>query len=225
MKPIIGITSILSDDQKYTLSYRWTSCLQLYGASFIILPYDLDSIPNYLNTVSGIILTGGGDIDSRHFGEPSHEKSGAPMPERDEFELELCRAAVAADIPLLGICRGMQVMNVSLGGNLNQHIEEHLHNTPYRTEYIHDVEITPGSKLHSIIRRPQIRVNSIHHQCIGDRLGNGVSVNAKTQGGITEGIEVAANKFAIGVQWHPEDLAWFDAHNTALFRAFVEATM
>ena len=189
----------------------------------MMLPYDLDSIPNYLKVVSGIILTGGGDIDSRHFGESRHEKSGEPMPERDVFELELCKAAVAADIPVFGICRGMQVMNVALGGNLNQHIEEHLHNTPYRTEYIHNAEIKQGSKLYSIIGRSQIRVNSIHHQCIGNRLGNGVSVSAVTPDGIIEGIEVAANKFAIGVQWHPEDLAWFDLHNAALFRTFVGA--
>ena len=223
MKPIIGITSILSDEQKYTLSYRWTYCLELYGSTFVILPYDLDSIPNYLKSVSGIILTGGGDIDSCHFGEPRHEKADEPNPARDAFELELCRAAVAADMPLLGICRGMQVMNVALGGNINQHIEEHMHNTPLRTEYIHEVEIVPDSKLHKIIGRPSIRVNSIHHQCVGDRLGNGVHVNAKTPDGITEGIEVAANRFALGVQWHPEDMAWFDMHNAALFRAFVDA--
>jgi len=223
MKPVIGITSILSDDQKYTLSYRWASSLKPYGAAFVMLPYELDSIQDYLNVVSGIILTGGGDINSHHFGEPRHEKADAPSALRDEFELALCKAAVAADVPLLGICRGMQVMNVALGGNLCQHIDGHLHNTPYRTEYIHDIEITQGSKLHRIIGRNRIRVNSIHHQCMGNRLGSGVNISAVTPDGIIEGIEVAANRFAIGVQWHPEDLSWFDSHNAGLFRAFVEA--
>ena len=223
MRPIIGITSILSGDQKYTLSYRWASSLKPNGAAFVMLPYELDSIQDYLKLVSGIILTGGGDIDSRHFGEPRHEKSGEPVAVRDEFELALCKAAIAADIPLFGICRGMQVMNVALGGNLCQHIDGHLHNAPYRTEYIHDIKIMQGSKLHQIIGRSGIRVNSIHHQCIGNRLGNGVSVSAITPDGIVEGIEVAANRFAIGVQWHPEDLSWLDSHNAALFRAFAEA--
>ena len=225
MKPIIGITSILTDEQKYTLSYRWTSCLQPYGAAFVMLPYDVASIPDYLNIVSGIILTGGGDIDAKHFGQEKHEKADEPCALRDTFELELCRAAVAADKPLLGICRGMQVMNVALGGNINQHIEGHLHNTPHRTEHIHEVTIARDSKLYSIIGRADIRVNSIHHQCMGDRLGAGVSASAVTPDGIVEAIEVTANKFAVGVQWHPEDLAWLDPHHAAIFRTFVNAAL
>ena len=198
------------------------SGVNAYGATPLILPYEPGSIQTYLRLVSGILLTGGGDVDSSFFGQPRHEKTGDPTPARDEFELALCRAAIAADIPLLGICRGAQVLNVALGGDLFQHIEGHNRNDN-RSGYIHNVDIIVGSKLYAIVGRTQLTVNSIHHQCVGDKLGKGISVSAVCPDGIIEAIEVTQNRFALGVQWHPEELAAFDSNHAALFGAFVNA--
>ena len=224
MNPIIGITPFFTDEQKYSLSLKYVSAINIYGVTPLILPYAPDSIPAYLRLVSGVMLTGGGDIDARFFNEQRHEKAGEPTIARDEFELALCRAAVAADIPLLGICRGAQVLNAALGGNLCQHIEGHNRNDK-RSGYVHNVNIAMGSKLYSIVGRTELGVNSIHHQCVGDRLGEGVSVSAVSPDGIIEAIEVASNRFAVGVQWHPEELAASDSHHAALFRAFVNAAI
>ncbi|MCL2616398.1 MAG: gamma-glutamyl-gamma-aminobutyrate hydrolase family protein [Defluviitaleaceae bacterium] len=222
MNPIIGITPFFTDENKYSLNVKYAEALSAHGATLLILPYEPDSIDTYLRLVSGIVLTGGGDVDPIHYGDPLHEKTEAPTPARDTFELALCRAAIAADIPLLGICRGAQVMNVALGGNLCQHIDGHSHNDR-RTEHVHRLDVRMGSKYASIVGRSELGVNSVHHQCVGDRLGAGVSVCATSPDGIVEAIEVAANKFAIGVQWHPEELVSTDPNHAALFRAFVAA--
>ena len=220
MTPIIGITPSFTDDKKYSLNLKYVSAISIYGVTPLILPYEPDSIPTYLRLVSGVMVTGGGDVDAHYFNQTRHEKSGEPIIARDEFELALCRAAIAANIPLLGICRGAQVLNVALGGNLCQHIEDHNHNDR-RSDCIHNVDIVIDSKLYSIIGRTELSVNSVHHQCVGDKLGEGVSASAVSPDGIIEAIEVASNRFAVGVQWHPEELAAFDSHHAALFHAFV----
>jgi len=222
MSTIIGITPSFTDDRKYSLNLKYVSGLDIYGITPLILPYEPDSIQTYLRLVSGVLISGGGDIDARYFGQLRHEKAGEPTIARDEFELALCRAAIAADIPLLGICRGAQVLNVALGGDLCQHIEGHNY-SDRRSDYIHNVEIAIGSKLYSIVGRAELKVNSIHHQCAGEKLGEGVSVSAVSPDGIIEAIEVASNKFAVGVQWHPEELAAFDSNHASLFHAFVNA--
>jgi len=224
MKPIIGITPYFTDDQKYSLNSPYIASLAACGVTPLILPYDPESIPAYLKLISGLLLSGGGDIDAPYFNQPRHEKAGAPTIARDEFELALCREALKIDMPILGICRGEQVLNVALGGDINQHIEAggHLFSDK-RTEYIHSVKLIEGSKLRSIIGRDEIEVNSIHHQCVGNKLGEGVSVCAVSPDGIIEAIEVASKKFAIGVQWHPEELAAKDTSHAAIFRAFVDA--
>ncbi|MCL2673735.1 MAG: gamma-glutamyl-gamma-aminobutyrate hydrolase family protein [Defluviitaleaceae bacterium] len=224
MKPIIGITPYFTDDQKYSLNSPYVASLLACGVTPIILPYDPESIPTYLKMISGLLLSGGGDIDASYFNQEPHEKAGAPTIARDEFELALCREAVKINMPVLGICRGEQVLNVALGGNILQHIEEGGHQFgEKRTEYIHSVKLAEGSKLRSIIGQDEIETNSIHHQSVGDKLGEGVSISAVSPDGIIEAIEVASKKFVIGLQWHPEELAAKDSNHMAIFRAFTDA--
>ena len=220
--PIIGITPSFTEQGKYSLNPNYVSAITVHGATPLILPYEPGSIKTYLRIVSGVVITGGGDIDSRFWGEVRHEKAGTPVAARDEFELALCREAVAAGVPLLGICRGAQILNVALGGSLIQHIDGHDH--PDRFAIAHTIEIAPNSKLRSIIGQTELGVNSIHHQCVGARLGEGVSISAVSPDGIVEAVEVASKRFTLGVQWHPEELAAAYPLHAAIFRAFVEAS-
>ncbi|MCL2618824.1 MAG: gamma-glutamyl-gamma-aminobutyrate hydrolase family protein [Defluviitaleaceae bacterium] len=222
MRPIIGITPFFTDERKYSLNVKYVDAVAAHGVTPIVMAYDAGSVEEYLRMVSGVMLTGGGDVCAGRFGEARHEKAGEPTHARDEFELALCRAAVAAGVPLFGICRGAQVMNVALGGNLHQHIDGHDH--PDRATYAHSVRLSAGSKLRGFAGRDEIRVNSIHHQSVGERLGRGVSVSAVSPDGVAEAVEVSAFPFALGVQWHPEELAASDAAQAAIFRAFVAAS-
>jgi putative glutamine amidotransferase len=221
MKPIIGVTPTYTKDQKYHLSATYLRNLTEFGVSTVILPYEVDSIPTYLKTISGLLLSGGGDIAAQYFNEPHHEKANPPTIERDEFELQLCREALKMNLPILGICRGEQLLNVALGGNIIQHLDGHNHGDDDRVKYIHTVKLTKGSKLHSILGSEEIQVNSVHHQAVGSKLGDGVSVSAVSPEGFAEAIEVTSKKFVVGVQWHPEELK--DANTTAIFRAFTDA--
>ena len=221
MQPIIGVTPSFIDN-RYAVGAKYISKIVELGAVPIIFSYQLENIPVYMKMVSGLLFSGGGDIDAKHFNQVHHEKASKPNKERDEFEIELCRRAIQADIPYLGICRGAQVLNVALGGDLNQHFEGHNFDGDRRVNYIHNVRLEPGSKFHEIIGSDEIRVNSIHHQSVGEKLGDGISVCAfSSEEGIIEAIEARSKKFVIGVQWHPEEL--IDAYSANLFKAFVDA--
>jgi len=226
MKPIIGITLSVTGHKQLSLNNTYVTSVVNAGGIPIILPPNPQAIEEYLQIISGLLLSGGTDIDPLHYKQDRNPLTEPPNPMRDNFEIPLCRAALEKNIPILGICRGMQVLNVALGGTLVQHIDGHrckedkdnpdLH---WQT-YLHDVDVVPGKKLHSIIGDTKLSVNSIHHQAV-DQLGEGVIVSAKGDQ-IPESIEVANKYFAIGVQWHPEALAKLDTRHAAIFKAFVE---
>ena len=220
MQPIIGVSPNFNEKGEYFLDHNYISGLKAHGVSAVILPYDVESIPNYLNMISGLLLSGGMDIQASYYGETPHEKADTPNLTRDEFELAICREALKADMPILGVCRGSQMINVALGGNLVQHHENHYFEDD-KSKYIHPITVRPESKLHKIIGSGEIDVNSVHHQCMGHKLGDGVSICAVSPDNIPEAIEVASKKFVLGLQWHPELLD--DVHNKAIFRAFAEA--
>ena len=225
MKPIIGITPHFNEEDRYEVSEAYASSLRNHGVMPIILPILIENIPQYLGMISGLLLSGGTDIHASRYGEQSHEKAEPPCHARDEFELKLCHAALGADMPILGICRGAQLINVALGGRLIQHCENHnFYGDDDIRRYIHSVIVEPKSKLGAILGGGEINVNSIHHQCICGKLGAGISASAwSPEDGLVEGIEVASKKFVIGVQWHAELLD--DKHSEALFRAFANACL
>ncbi len=176
----------------------------------------------------GLVLTGGSDILPDLFGAPPHPKLGAVDPVRDQFELALAGAAMQADLPVLAICRGMQVLNVAAGGGLIQDIEScvpgaHAHRVSApRWLPTHSVSVVPGSILSRVFRRDSIMVNSFHHQAVHP-VAPGFVVTARASDGIVEAVEKIGSRFTVGVQWHPEALA--DKHPEALdlFREFVIA--
>ena len=182
--------------------------------------------------IDGLLLTGGGDVDPVFYGEERHPATEDAEPGRDEFELDLARRALSADLPVLAICRGAQVLNVAAGGTLVQDIPSALSSPlPHtvrepRNAHAHDVAVALGSRLeqalgHAVDASRTCRVNSRHHQAVG-RLGEGLVASATAADGVIEGIEQSDARFCLGVQWHPENFCE-SGEFQPLFEAFIAA--
>lgn len=182
-----------------------------------------------LDGMQGLLLTGGEDVDPRHFGAPPHSALGDVHAERDAFELALVRAARDRGLPTLAICRGMQVANVALGGTLIQDIASEWPNALAhdsgrpRNERVHDVRVEPGSRLARALDSDALQVNSMHHQAI-ELLADGLIAVAYAPDGIIEGAEWTGDAWwMVGAQWHPEELtATPEPWDRTLFAAFAE---
>jgi putative glutamine amidotransferase len=169
-----------------------------------------------LDSVDGLIFSGGSDLDPELYGEQAHPETDGWVRERDDFELGLMQAALARDVPLLAICRGSQVLNVALGGDLEQHVPDrvqtNLHKETPGVFAEHDVAVLEGTRLASILG-DRADVKSHHHQGYGE-LGSGLREAARAPDGTVEALEDPTRRFALGVLWHPEegeDLALFEA--------------
>jgi putative glutamine amidotransferase len=178
-----------------------------------------------LESVDGLIFSGGSDLDPELYGEQAHPETDGWVRERDDFELGLMQAALARDVPLLAICRGSQVLNVALGGDLEQHVPDRVSTNVHKeTPGVfaeHDVAVVPGTKLASILGTGN-DVKSHHHQGYGE-LGSGLREAARAPDGTIEALEDPTRRFTLGVLWHPEegeDLALFEAlvHEAAEYR-------
>ena len=183
-----------------------------------------------LDNCDGLMLSGGTDVDPKIFGEVPHTALGRVDPPRDPFEITLAREAVRRDMPILGICRGLQVLNVALGGTLIQDIPSDVpdaatHETgENRVEIAHEVTIEAGSKLASLLSTTRVGVNSFHHQA-AKRLGDGLIRSALCpDDGIIEGLEMPDRDFVVAVQWHPENFWKTSPVFDGLFSGFVEAS-
>lgn len=194
----------------YALRQNYFSAVAEAGG----LPVALAHLPaladEYLAGLDGLIVTGGAfDVDPALFGARERHATVSLKEGRTSFELAVLRAALARDLPVLGICGGEQLLNVVLGGTLIQHIPDAIpaalaHEQPNpRTEAGHTVALTPGTRLAAIVGRAAMAVNSAHHQAV-DAVGPGVSVAARAPDGVIEAIEDPRRKFCLGVQWHPE---------------------
>lgn len=236
MRPIIGVTTSVSEDEAVLqLNCTYTDALIAAGAAPILLP-PTDSptlIAQYAGMIDGLLLSGGGDVDPQLFGETQHWEIGAISPVRDAFELALCQAVLdKGTVPILGICRGLQVLNVALGGDLYQDLKADFpgktlaHQQKQRSCHpSHPVSIAPNTMLHSILGQMEVMVNSHHHQAIR-RLPEGFISTASAPDGVTEAAELLHHPFCMGVQWHPERL-WDQcgcALHKRIFSAFVDAT-
>lgn len=201
------------------------------GAAPSLIPPLTD--PSLLHRVyeelDGLLLPGGVDVDPRHYNEPRHERCGPLCPEQDEAELNLARWAVADQVPLLAICRGIQVLNVALGGSLYQDIETQVPGAEKHDRYpdqprdhlSHLVTVTPGTRLARILGASSLPVNSMHHQALKG-VAAGLVVTARASDGIIEAVEVREHPFAVAVQWHPEELIDDSRHALRLFEVFVQ---
>ena len=197
------------------------------GIPVVVPPLATEALAPLLSRVAGVGLSGGPDLDPALYGETRHERTGPVWEELDRFELSLAHAADDHGLPLLAICRGMQVLNLSRGGTLHQHLPDvagdHLrHRQPeVSAEPTHWVEIDPSSRLSGILGAQRKMVNSFHHQGVAD-LGDRLRITATASDGTVEAIEAVDRDFVLGVQWHAEALVGQPEH-AALFSAFVEA--
>jgi putative glutamine amidotransferase len=231
--PAIGICAAIEhvswgvwDGYEVTLVPRaYVSAVQRAGGIAITLPPDPAAAADpdvLLDRVDGLMLAGGADIDPASYGEEPHPETRGTWPERDRFEVALARRALERDMPVLGICRGMQLLNVALGGSLEQHLPEatgsDAHRTIAGTFSEHRVRLEPGSLACTAAGIEGFTVFSHHHQGV-DRLGEGLVVSGRSEGDeLVEAIELPGNRFALGVIWHPEE----DTHSR-LIAALVEA--
>jgi putative glutamine amidotransferase len=232
--PIIGVTTSSEVTSKGVarafLNASYIRAVERAGGVPLLLtPYHSpDALKRFAEQVDGLLLTGGGDIDPVRFGEQTHPKTDLISPERDVLELErVTRQAIDSGLPLLAICRGLQVVNVALGGSLHQHVpdvfgESIAHSQPGgRSDRTHDVAIEAGSLLARVSRAEQVRVNSFHHQAI-NVLGDGLKPVAWSDDKVIEGVEMpGARGFMLAVQWHPEELVEVDPAAARLFETLV----
>ncbi|MDO5115366.1 MAG: gamma-glutamyl-gamma-aminobutyrate hydrolase family protein [Synergistaceae bacterium] len=246
MRPLIGIPTApfrhvyseraLADMDKESLAYFWLlsvltekiiSCVREAGGLPLPLTAtdDAAEIKTIVSKLDGFVFAGGSDISPALYGAED-KGSIAPNIERDRFELALCREVLEKERPLLGICRGCQLLNVALGGSLAQHLPAlneswKLHSRPDVVKgYVHDVniltpQIFPGHN------GKRLKVNSMHHQAV-ESLGHGAEAAARTEDGIIEALWLPEAKYAVGVQWHPECLAGEDGVQASLFKAVVD---
>ncbi len=236
--PRIGVTSsagLTVDGKVVELRQNYRDAVERTGATVVELVNDATTVDEVLGDVDGLLLTGGVDVDpARYGGNPRHSRSEAGLyqEERDAFEIALVRAAFHRAVPILAICRGMQVANVALGGTLIEDLRDKL-GERYTVEHRqvedlglsrgdyapeHDVMVKCGSALARITRRTSFPTNSLHHQALAT-LGNGLAMVGRTPDGVVEAVEATfEHPFFIGVQWHPEDVLG-DAVSEALFRA------
>lgn len=172
-----------------------------------------------LNAVDGLVFSGGSDLDPELYGEQAHPETTGVIRERDDFELTLMRAALARDVPLLAICRGSQVLNIALGGDLEQHVPDRIGTNVHKEVpgvfAEHDVAVVPETRLASLLG-DRHDVKSHHHQGFG-KLGDGLRATASAPDGTVEALEDPARRFTLGVLWHPEA-----GEDMALFEALVE---
>lgn len=210
MKPIIGISADYNwETGKHCLGEGYVASVRQAGGSVMILPPGDNEalIEEYLEICHGLILSGGGDIDPIFWNEGPSFHLGEINPRRDSFELALAKRAMELDLPVLGICRGCQLLNVAAGGTLIQHIASGFcHDQKAPRDYpVHAIVIEPETILERIIGLREIRVNSFHHQAIGVP-GQGFTITARAADGTVEAIESRAHRFALGLQWHPETM-------------------
>jgi putative glutamine amidotransferase len=243
-RPIIGVTTQTLDaipDQLplcWVMSQRYVRVLTASGAVPWVIPLlqnDVDTLRTIYEQLDGVFLPGGVDMDPRTYKEERHEFCGRTDEPRDWAELQLTRWAMEEGKPLLAVCRGVQVMNVALGGSLYQDLGAQVPGIlkhdyfPIGGRYsrdtlVHDVRIADGSRLAEVLGTREAMVNSMHHQGL-KTLATGLIPTAFAPDGLIEAVEVPNGPFMIGVQWHPEDLVDTVPCMRNLFDAFIEASL
>ena len=232
--PVIGITSYLEQAQTGVWDVQAAFLPKVYidgvteaGGVAVLLPPQ-PATPAIARAVlaglDGLIVSGGADVNPALYGQEPHERTGLPRDDRDAWEDALLAEAVATRVPFLGICRGVQMLNVSLGGTLHQHVPDIVGSEDYQPAPGRfgrkDVAVEPESELGRLLRQGEepMSVHVYHHQAI-DEVAPGLTVTARSEDGVIEAVELEGERFGIGVQWHPEE----NVEDRRLFAGLVEA--
>jgi len=229
---VLGVSCSWDDSrEKYYLNSLYSRGITAAGGIPFLIPdclgkKEIQELPSLLN---GVLLSGGGDVDPAYFGEEPLPACGEITPERDAFEAELVRMCLAAGMPILGICRGAQIINIAAGGDIYQDINtqikgslQHNQKAPYWAP-THNILIQTGTRLEAVLKEKSIRVNSFHHQSVRNP-APGFIISARSSDGVIEAIESTEHPFAMGVQCHPEGMWEKDSRFLELFRALVTAS-
>jgi gamma-glutamyl-gamma-aminobutyrate hydrolase PuuD len=233
LRPVVGVTTYLVpaawgawNMEAALVPADYVRGVVRAGGTPLLVPPGA-GIAETLETVDGLVFSGGSDLDPNLYGAEAHPETDGVVRARDEFELELMQAALARDLPVLAICRGSQILNVALGGDLEQHVPDrvgtNVHKEVAGVFAEHDVEVLAETRLGAVLG-DRHDVKSHHHQGFA-RLGEGLQVSARAPDGTVEGLEDPSRRFTVGVLWHPEageDLALFEAL-VAEARAYREA--
>jgi putative glutamine amidotransferase len=218
--PLIGVVCYgkAKDPDRYTLPRTYVEAVRRAGGRLLVIPPGDVESRSYLDILDGFILAGGGDIDPEHLVQEPHPRLSQIDPERDATELEIADAITRRPMPLLAICRGMQVLNVALGGDIIQHLAgDRVRHTKGTGECVfHTVRVADDSVLARIGGNGVWEVGSKHHQAVG-RLGTGLEAIAWSEDGIVEAVQSKGHTEALGVQWHPEETAARDHRQQSLF--------
>lgn len=220
--PVIGLTTYLEQSQTGVWDVRAAFLPQSYfeavtragGIAVLLPPQPVSPViaARVLDSLDGLIITGGKDVDPARYGQDAHPATDEPRPDRDAWEDELLRQALARGLPFLGICRGAQMLNIALGGTLHQHLPDVVGDTRYQAGggifNVVDVEVEPESRLHGVLGAQEglLKVPVYHHQSI-DRVADGLVVTARTADGVVQAVEFSEVPFGVAVQWHPEQTA------------------
>lgn len=231
MQPVIGITCSFDQHlERYCLAQEYVRSVEAAGGIPVALPAlkNISLVPRHLAWVDGLLLSGGADVDPAFFNEEPWPWTGEITPERDWYEIELVSRALAGSMPILAICRGMQVLNIAAGGSIHQDIGRGIRKTLKHSQQAprwyptHRVDIEPGTKLAAVFQTESLRVNSFHHQAVKNP-APGFTVAARSSDGVIEAIEATGEGFALGVQFHPECMWERDIKFLELFKALVKA--
>lgn len=222
MTPVIAIPKLGPGLQRLYFRYTYESALKAAGAKVRwIGPENIGSVID----CDGLLIPGGDDIDPKFYGQSKSQLCGKQNPLRDQLDPALLKAFLPTGKPILGICRGMQMLNVHLGGTLHQDIKSLqtvCHQQPKaQTKVVHTANVTEGSRLHRILGKNKIGINSLHHQA-ADKLGKDLAVCAMSEDGFVEAMELQGHPFCLGLQWHPEMMARKFSEHKAILLAFVK---
>lgn len=225
-KPVIGLCSSyghLEDNDRIFLNCDYLDAIRSFGGIPVVIPAEAgEEEQRYLlQLCDGLVLTGGNDIEPSLYGEEILNDTVVPAPERDAGEPRLCAMAMERDIPILGICRGIQILNVHLGGTLYQDIPAQLE-TEVDHQNHHDCHILPGTPLWKLLGEECITVNSHHHQAV-KAVAPGFQVMGRCSDGIVEAVWKPDARFLWAIQWHPEQIWKTESSSAKVFAAFIEA--
>ena len=226
MRPVIGITTYAQEASwgvwrvpAALIPLDYVDAVERAGGRPVLIPPSEAGIEETLDTLDGVVFSGGADVDPKLYGAEPHPETDPPQARRDAGEIALLTAALERDLPVLAVCRGFQLLNVARGGDLVQHLPEEVGHDGHKRVpgafAVHPVEITPGSRLASIVGS-RADVTSHHHQGLGN-VGAGLVETAWASDGTLEAVEDPTRRFVVGVQWHPES-----GEDAALFEALVE---
>lgn len=224
--------SIGVDYRFYELKAAYVDAVLAAGGLPVVAVYsqEQDVVDGYLDAVAGVLLTGGDfDVDPRLFGAPPHPRLGTLKPERTQFERAIFQGARRRNLPILGVCGGMQLINVEQGGTLWQDLpDERPESLPHSQKHdrrhpAHDVNVAPGTRTHAAVGLDVLQVNTSHHQAVRT-LGRDVVASGTSPDGLVEALELASGAWCVGVQWHPETLLGTKEDPTpgAVYKALVQ---